>query len=206
MRLWTASLIALSSLLGAVAVWGAAGATGKAGSADRNAFGITLAQTQQRAGILLRTDAVLLDYIRMHAYQDEATDLRAQEATASPADASRLEVLAAADSRVEQTIRASLDPDALRPNGTLDLRRMYQVEYALAASNQDLDPKPDFAQSDRMRTKSEHLVGLTMLFITAALFLTIAQVSNSSASRLYLWGGVAVLASATVLLVLVEAL
>jgi hypothetical protein len=206
MRIWTASLIAFTSLMGAVAAWGASGASGSAGSADRKGFAITLADTQQRAGILLRTDGVLLDYVRMHAYADQATDLRAQAATASPQDASRLEVLAAADERLEQSIRSTLDPDALRPDGSLDLRRMFQIEYALAASNQDLDPKPDVAVSNRMRSKAEHLVGLTMLFIVAALFLTIAQVSKSSAGRLYLWGGIGVLACATVLLFAVEVL
>jgi hypothetical protein len=205
-RIWTASLIAFTSLMGAVAAWGATGASGAAGSADRTGVATTLAQTQQRAGILVRADAVLFDYVRMHSYRDEAADLRAQKATASPEDAARLEVLAAADERVERTLRSSLDPDAIRPDGSLDLRRMFQIEYALAASNQDLDPRPHFAIADRKRSKAEHLVGLTMLFIAAALFLTIAQMSRSSAGRLYLFGGVAVLACATVLLVAVEVL
>ena len=62
------------------------------------------------------------------------------------------------------------------------------------------------ALSDRMRSKAEHLVGLTMLFIIAALFLTIAQVSNSSARRLYLGGGIGVLVVAMALLFVVEVL
>ena len=206
LRVWTASLIAFTSLLGAVGAWSASSASGAAGGADRKGFADDLARTQQRASILLRTDAVLLDYVRMRAYQDEAAALRTQAATAAPDDASRLEVEATSDERIGVLIRNSLDPDAIRPDGSLDLGRMSQIEFALAESQQDLDPVPDFALSDRMRSKAEHLVGLTMLFIIAALFLTIAQVSNSSARRLYLGGGIGVLVVAMALLFVVEVL
>ncbi len=206
MRILTASLIAFTSVLGAVGAWRASVASGAAADADRKGFADNVAGTQQRAAILIRSDGILLDYVRMHAYQDRAAALRTQAQTASPDDAARLGVEADADQKLAELLRSTIDPDAIRPDGTLDLRRKFQIEFALAASQQDLDPAPDFALSDRMRTKAEHLIGLTALFIAAALFLTLAQVSRTQARRLYFIGGLAVLVGTSVLLLVVEVL
>jgi hypothetical protein len=206
MRILTASLIAFTSVLGAVGAWRASVASGAAGDADRKGFADNVARTQQRTAILIRTDAILLDYVRMHAYEDQAAALRDQAQGAAPDDAARLEAEADGDQKLAQLLKSTLDPDAIRPDGTLDLRQKFQIEFALAESQQDLDPVPDFATSDRVRSKAEHLVGLTALFIAAALFLTMAQVSKTNARRLYLAGGLAVLIGTTALLLVVEVL
>jgi hypothetical protein len=203
-KVLTASLIALTSVLAAVGAWRASIASGAAGDADRKGFADNVAQTQQRAAIVARSDAILLDYVRMHAYRDRAAALRDQAASAAdPSDAARLEAQAEADAKLADLIQTTVDRDALRPDGSLDLDRVFDVEFALASAQQDLDPAPDFAQSDRMRTKAERLVGLTALFIAAALFLTLAQVAGRT-RRLYLSGGLTVLLGAVVLLAMVE--
>jgi hypothetical protein len=206
MRILMASLIAFTSVLGAVGAWLASVASGAAGDADRKGFADNVARTQQRTAILIRTDAILLDYVRMRAYEDQAAALRDQAQGATLVDATRLEAQADGDQKLAEFLKSNLDPDAIRPDGTLDLRQKFQIEFALAESQQDLDPVPDFATSDRMRSKSEHLVGLTALFIAAALFLTIAQVSKTNARRLYLAGGLVVLVGTAALLFVVEVL
>jgi len=100
-----------------------------------------------------------------------------------------------------------VDPDALRPDGTLDLARKFDIEWSLASSQHDIDPEPEFALSDSLKRRSERLVGLTALLIAAALFFTLAQVSRSSRrSSVYLAGGSVVLVAATGLLAAVELL
>lgn len=205
-KIVTASLIALTSVLGAVGAWRASVASGGASDADRKGFADNVAEIQQRAGILIQSDAILLDFVRMQAYQDEAEALRTQAKTATVDDGARLEAQADADEKLAEFLRRTIDPDAIRPDGTLDLRRKFDVEFELARSQQDLDPAPEFALADTMRTKSERLVGLTALFIAAALFLTLAQVSKARARQLYFGGGLIVMVSALVLLILVEAL
>jgi hypothetical protein len=207
MRVLTASLIALTSVLGAVGAWRASLASSSAGDADRKGFADNVARTQQRAAILIQTDAILLDFVRMRAYEDRAEALRTEAAEAGPDDAARLEAQADADVKLAELIRTTIDPDALRPDGSLDLRRKFQLEFRLASGQQDLDPGPDFALADRMKSKAERLVGLTALFIAAALFLTLAQVSRTGAARrTYFAGGLGVLVTATALLFLVEVL
>jgi hypothetical protein len=205
-KILTASLIALTSVLGAVGAWRASVASGAASDADRKGFSDNVAQTQQRAAILIRSDAILIDFVRMHAYDDEAVALRKQAEGAPAGDAARLEAQADSDQKLAQLIRTTIDPDAIRPDGSLDLTRKFQIEFELAKSQQDLDPDPDFALSDRMRSRSERLVGLTALFIAAALFLTLAQVSRTRARRLYFGGGLVVLLVSTAFLLMVEVL
>ena len=206
-KVLTASLIALTSVLGAVGAWRASVASGEAGSADRKGFADTVAQIQRRADILNRIDFILRDFVRMHAFEDRAAALRTEAATAGPEDAARLEAEADADEKLAQSIRGLIDPDAIRPDGSLDLQRKYELEFALASGQQDLDSEPEFALADRMKSKAERLVLLTVLFIAAALFLTLAQVSQSQAARrTYSGGGIGVLVTTVVLLFIAEVL
>jgi hypothetical protein len=100
-----------------------------------------------------------------------------------------------------------IDADALRPDGSLDLEAKRAVEWGLASDVQDLDPAPEMARAADLRAKSQRLVGLTAFLIAAALFLTLAEVSRNSRIEILYWnGGVAVLAVAAVLLIVVEAL
>jgi hypothetical protein len=201
-----ASLIALTSLLGAIAAWRAEVASMKGDDAERKGFADNVENEQQKARIRSSLQDDLVTYQRARSVQALAKGLREQARTASSADAARLAVEAAANEKLAKDVLSRLDTDALRPDGTLDLSRKYELEYALASSHSDLDPKPEFAGSDILAKKSERLVGLTALLIAAAFFFTLAQISRRGLKLLYLGGGLTVLLTASVLLLLVEAL
>jgi hypothetical protein len=197
-------LIALTSVLGAVGAWRASAAGTEAANAGRKAFADTVAAEQQRVTIDSVLGSIEIAYTERASLVAMADSLRERAGRASGEEGARL--LALADAYRSTADSFVIDADALRPDGTLDLEAKSQIEWALAQDRQDLDPAPELAVAESLKSKSEQLVGLTALMIAGALFLTLAQVSrNRRVQRLYLNGGVAVLVVATVLLVVVEA-
>jgi hypothetical protein len=199
-----ASLIATTSLVAALGAWRASVASSAAGDADRKGFDNSVARARAEAGIRANLAAIVLDYGRARSYDAQAKAIRRQARDAPPQDRPRLIALAEATERLEKVARDAIDPDALRPDGTLNLARKSQLELNLQESTQDLDAKPEFASSDDFSEKSERLVGLTALLVGAALFFTLAQVSRRRVYLLYLMTGIVVLIVSTSLLVTVE--
>jgi len=204
-RVIIASLIAATSLLGAVAAWRASVASSESGDLDRKGFADSVADAEQRARIRADLARVLFDYVRSRAYSAQAQQLRKEARAATPDDAYHLRTDAKVSEGLVKVARDQIEADALKPNGTLDLRRKFDIEYELAKSENDLDPAAEFARSDRLGTKSERLVGLTALLIAAAFFFTLAQITKRRVYLVYLGSGVVVLAVAAALLVAVEA-
>jgi hypothetical protein len=204
-RVLIPSLIALTSLLGAVGAWRASSASGGAAGAERQAFADTVAAEQQRAAIETVVGSIEFSYARRLALQESAASLRSEAGTAEPEEAARLTALASAQEAAAAAY--VIDADALAPDGSLDLEGKREVEWGLATSQQDLDPAPEMALAADLRAKSQRLVGLTAFLIAAALFLTLAEVSRNPRVEILYWhGGVAVLVVSAVLLFIVEAL
>ncbi len=204
-KVGVASLIAVTSLIGAVAAWRAEAASRQSDEAEQTGFANSVANAQAKAQIRSSLEQVLVQYESSRTYAAQAVALRKQAASLGAADAARLRVQSSAAAHLAAFLKAHVRPNALRPDGTLDLDRAFQLDYAQARQNADLDPAPDFRQVDHFAKKSERLVGLTALLIAAAFFFTLAQVGKRRlAARVYLGGGVIVLVAATVLLVVVE--
>jgi hypothetical protein len=199
-----ASMIATTSLVAAVGAWRASVASSDAGDADRKGFDDSVARARAEAGIRANLAAIVLDYGRARAYGEQAKAIRRQARNAAPEDRPKLIAIAQATERLEKVAHDSIDSDAIRPNGTLDLKRKFELEINLQESTQDLDAKPEFRKSDNLSTKAERLVGLTALLVGAALFFTLAQVSRRRVYLVYLVTGAVVLFLSTSLLVIVE--
>jgi hypothetical protein len=199
------ALIALTSVLGAVGAWRASAASSAAGSAERKAFADTVAVEQESARIETQIGIIESIYVRKVALEAMAGALRREAEQASPEDAARLTTQA--DAYQATAAAVFVDPDALRPDGSLDLQAKRDVEWALAGDRQDLDPAPEAAEAEEYRAKAQRLVGLTAFLIAAALFFTLAQVSRNPRVEILYWnGGAAVLVVSAGLLLAVEAL
>jgi hypothetical protein len=205
-RVVVALLIALTSLLGALAAWRAEAASMKGDNAERKALTESLANERVRSSIRSDLQDTLQKYQDAQVYFALSRALRARVAGAAPADAARLRALAKADEQLGSARIGLLrsHTDAIRADGTLDLAREFQLRYANEKSTTDLDPRPEYRISDHQATKSERLVGLTAMLIAAAFFFTLAQVGRRrEVIPLYLGGGLVVMVAATVLLLLV---
>lgn len=197
------TLIALTTFLGAIGAWRATEAGGAAASSEHKALSDERTSAQRQAVIRSGLASIEFDYMRQTTHRVMAAELRTEAATAGPDDAARLEAEAAGHDAAANSI--FIDPDALRPDGTLDPGAKYDIEWSLARSQLDLDPNPEFAEADRLRAKQERIVGTTALLVAAALSLTLARVSRNPASRnLYFAGGAAVLGVAAVFLTILE--
>lgn len=203
-KIVVASLIALTSLLAALAAWRAEVASMKGEDSERKGFADSVANEQAAAQIRSGLQDTLLSYERAQFYRAQAIAFRKRAARAPAADGARLRAQATAQEGLAKVVLGTIDRDALRPDGSLDLKRKFQLDYTLAKSAQDIDSKPDFARSDSFSTKSERLVGLTAMLIAAAFFFTLAQVTRRRTKPLYVGGGLIVLVAATVLFVIVE--
>jgi len=198
-----ASLIALTTFLGAVGAWRATESGGEAADAERKAIGDARGGAQREAVIRGALADIEFNYMKQSTHRALANQLRLESSAASAEDAARLLAEAAGHDAVANAI--FVDPDAVQADGALDLTAKYDIEWSLATSQYDLDPEPEFAAADRLRSTQERIVLATALFVAAALFLTLARVGRNAATRrLYFAGGVGVLCLATVALVVLE--
>jgi hypothetical protein len=201
-KLLVTALIAATTFLGALGSWRATEAGGEARRAERKGVSDQRAAVLQETVIRAGMAATEWDYMRRTSLLAAASELRvqAEQAAADPDD---LITLAAAYELA--AFNQPIDPDALRPDGSLDLQAKFDLEWYAAGLRQDLDPAPEFALADAMRLKSERIVGITALFVAAALFLTLSEVSRNPRGRmLYFFGGLGVAVVAASLLAILE--
>lgn len=202
-KLLLAGLIAATTFLSALGSWRATEAGGEARNAERKAVSDQRSAVHQETVIRAALAATEYDYMRKTSLQAAAAAMRTQAETASPEVASDLISLAA--SYELAAANQPIDPDALQPDGTLDLDAKFDLEWYAAGLRQDLDPAPEFAQADRLRLKSERIVGVTALFVAAALLFTLAEVSrHESGRRFYFFGGIGALTVSLALLLILE--
>ncbi len=201
-KLLITALIAATTFLGALGSWRATEAGGSARRAERKAVADERAAVLQETVIRAGIAATELDYMRRTSLLAAAAELRSsaeQDATAAP------DLIALAASYELAAFNQPIDPDALRPDGTLDLEAKFDLEWYAAGLRQDLDPGPEFDEAEAMRLKSERIVGVTALFVAAALLFTLAEVSrHDRGRRFYFLGGLGVGLVAGVLLTLLE--
>jgi hypothetical protein len=199
-------LIALTSLLGALAAWQAETASMRRDAANGSGFAKSVANEQAQATIRANVASELLDYERAKSYASQAAALRSQAQHAAGPDSVRLRSQAALQSDLASRIISNLNQDAFGPGHVFDPTKAFQIDYAQAKNISDFDSATEFALAENQATKAARLVGLTVLLIAAAFFFTLAQVSSRrSTSRLYLGGGLVVLVSSSVLLLIVVA-
>lgn len=204
LRILIAVLIATTSVLGAVAAWRAAVAGSDATAHERKAFDDEVARERARAAVLNTLDSTYSMYIRSEEEKRRAEVIRTKAKSAQGAEKAQLHTEADAFKNLSEINAAGIRIDSLRPDGTLDLERAFEIEWDQAQRVEDIDPEPDFAAADEALDKSEGLIGLTALMIAAAFFLTLAEISKTVAHRFYFVGGTGVLVIASVLLVVVE--
>jgi len=204
-RALIAGLIAVTTFLGAIGAWRATEAGGAAAVAEDKALADERAAAQRQAVLRSTLTAIEFDYVRQTTHRALASRLRqeALSASTSPDDGARL--IAEADAHDTAANAIFIDPDALTPEGVLDLEAKFDIDWELVRSQVDLDPSPEFATAEGHRDRQERIVGVTALFVAAALFLTLARVATSSRARnLYFAGGVGVLLTASGALLILE--
>jgi hypothetical protein len=208
LRLLIAVLIALASILGAGSVWLAVRASIQADELDRAGFRQTAADVQIRTGIFqAHIAASLVDYAYWLSHDAQARALNAAAGNLTGSALGQLRLEAKANRSAARSSWLAIDgPARGRKEGRLTLIRAERTAYLQERADRklDLNPSPEFHQSNRMRTKAERLAGLAALFLVAALLFTLAQLLRRRAFRLPLWLGLINLSLWTVVALVVQ--
>ncbi len=206
-KTFTATMIALVTIVSAVAAWRAAAAASESSQADFN--GLAASINAEEAHMLNSISAyghfqAFLTYTR---YNELGYRLADEIAAADPGD-SRITALEQGKSDswgIAYGLQYLFFPSRyLRPDGSYDLQR--EMDELTADSERQEDIKPDlhFNRADAYRLKSNLLIS-TLIFLGLALWMfTCAQIIERSAKYGFAVGGILLLGVSLVGIGLIE--
>ena len=198
-------LLAVVTVIGAVAAWRAAIAADGASNADFAGLAATLNAEETRA---LNHVTAYEHYRAYTAYlrHNELGNAIAEDwPDASDADALTLERQQTEAWDLATEIQGSFFPNRyLKPDGSYDTPRELDESWADAAQGKDLNPEPHFSRADRLRSKSTTLVSLLIILAVALLLYTLAETIERRIRYVMALAGTLLLVSGVILLVIVE--
>jgi hypothetical protein len=198
-----ALLIAVVTVIGAVVAWRASVADDGAGDADFAGLRASLNAEETRA--LNAVDAyehygAYTNYWRYRALGDELADAlaTAPDDQLETLDRQRAEAYDLADANQDLFPNRFLNRD-----GTYSVAREEGEAWADAAREQDLNPDPQYAEADRLRAKSNQLLGtLTLLGLALVVFTLVESVEGRLKLALVALGTLLAVAGVVVAVVL----
>ncbi len=174
-----AIMIALVALIGALVAWRASVAEDASGDADyaglraainveeTRALNATTAYAQYGAYVTYQRNSaigdLLVDDMDQAATEDEALILNSQRADAH-------DVATASERLFQQRF--------LNRDGSYSVERQLGEMWADASKQRDLNPEPQFAEADRLRTKSNSLLAAVGVLALALVFYTLIESAN----------------------------
>ncbi len=172
---FVAVLVAIITVLGALAAGLAAKASSDAGDGDFAGMGAAI--SAQKSDLINEIDAY--EHYRAYTAYDRylelgylLTDPNADEKTQQSLYDQQQEVWGVADGIKSTFFQARY----LNPDGSYDLERELQEARAEDEQSADLNPDPYFNNADRLRGKSSFLTGDMIVLAISFWFLTLAQV------------------------------
>ena len=194
MKIVLATLIAGSTILGALFTWRASVASGGASSADEaglNAFtnslevkNLTQASAYQHLQGYIRylSERVLSERLSTEASRVFDEFIQNNGEFADPEAEAQVQLLQEQlSARAHETQdRAAmsqyfLNTDYLQQDGAYDSVREAGEAEAEASRYRDVDPAPHFARADRLRVKTENLIITLLVFAVAVFCFVVAQ-------------------------------
>jgi hypothetical protein len=214
LRLIAAVVIAMASILGAIATWHTAKVAGAAGGDDGSSVNQTLSATRDRsrAEVIARTEQAA--FVRYQSERAAATALaRLTDEARLRGDSQQVELLSNDGQSLDQAAaalaaqypyvqeRAAASTPAKLDAAAFDLpARRDALVLELQRRRGELDPRPDLARADaaRERRHAERLAAMVVLFAIAIFTLALAgQLLDRVMPRLAI-GGMALVAVAAV--------
>jgi hypothetical protein len=170
-------LTALVTILSALVAWRAALAGDAAGNAD--AAGIAASITREEARVLSSATTyqeygAYTSYLRSQEIADQA-----QDAISATPDDEQEKLQELETERFLNQVQANRDlgffnQRYLRPDRSYLLERQLGQSEADKSERKDTDPEPHFSLAERLRTKSNLMVGMLILMAGALWFYTMA--------------------------------
>jgi len=188
-KTFTASMIALVTVLSALTAWRAAVASQDAGQADFNGLVATVnteeAQVLNAIKVSEHTQAFLI-YTRYNELGNKLYDAL----QSNPANADELEWQKSDSWGIAFGVQSVFFPSRyLRPDGTYDSQREFDEAWADAQRSRDTRAELHFTEADTLRRKANLLVQMLILLGVSFWFFTLAQVIEHAVKVLFAFGG-----------------
>jgi len=173
---FTAILIALVTVVGAIVAWRASVSADGAGDADFAGLKATLNVEETRALNAVNGYENYGAFLTYSRYSRLGDMLEADlPQAADEAEAARLES-DRADAHDLATANESLFPTKFRNrDGTYDLQRQLGEMWADAARQKDLNPDPQFEEADKLRAKTNWFLADIALLALGLVFYTLVE-------------------------------
>lgn len=170
-----AILIALATVIGAVVAWRSSVADDGGGDADFAGLRALVRAEETRALNDVNAYEDYAAYINYKRYEQQGNLIADDQANASEEEAAILE------SQRADAQDLSISNQRLFPNKFLDRDGSYNVKREIgemwsdAAKENDLNPGPQFAEADQLRTKANSLLVAVTILAIALVFYTLVE-------------------------------
>jgi hypothetical protein len=188
-KTFTASMIAIVTVLSALTAWRAAVASQEAGQADFTGLVATVnteeAQVLNAIKVSEHYQAFLI-YTRYNELGNKLYDAL----QANPANADELERQKSDSWGIAFGVQSVFFPSRyLRPEGTYDSQREIDEAWADAQRGRDTRAGFHFNEADTLRRKANLLVQMLILLGVSFWFFTLAQIIDHAVKYLFAFGG-----------------
>jgi hypothetical protein len=188
-KTFTASMIAIVTVLSALTTWRAAVASQDAGQADFTGLVATVnteeAQVLNAIKVSEHYQAFLI-YTRYNELGNKLYDAL----QANPANADELERQKSDSWGIAFGVQSVFFPSRyLRPDGTYDSQRELDEAWADAQRSRDTRADLHFSEADTLRRKANLLVLMLILLGVSFWFFTLAQIIDHAVKYLFAFGG-----------------
>lgn len=199
-----AILIAVATVLGAIVAWRASVAADGAGDADFAGLRATvnLEETRSLAAVTAYEDYRAFTSYRRYENLGNALVEEQNQATAAIADALEAPRLNAHDLALANQ---QLFPNKfLNRDGSYALQREIGEIFADAAKEKDLQPTPQYAEADVLRTKSNQLLLAVTILAVALVFYTLVETVSGRLQYVMVSIGLLCMVAGSVMAIMVE--
>jgi hypothetical protein len=170
-----AILIALATVIGAVVAWRSSVADDGAGDADFAGLRASVRAEETRALNYVNAYENYGSYISYRRYNDMGDLLEADAAGASREAADQLERQRADNHDLSLTSERLFPNKFLDRDGSYNLKRQLGEMWADAAKENDLNPDPQFAEAEQLRSKANWLLLAVTILAVALVFYTLVE-------------------------------
>ena len=170
-----AILIAVVTVVGALVAWRSSVADDGAGDADFAGLRASVRAEETRALNYVNAYENYGSYTSYQRYNEMGNLLEADQGAAPADEVANLERQRADNHDLSISNQRLFPNKFLNRDGSYNVKRQIGEMWADAAKENDLNPDPQFAEADQLRTKANWLLGAVAILAIALVFYTLVE-------------------------------
>jgi len=188
-KTFTASMIAIVTVLSALTAWRASVASQGAGEADFSGLVATVNTEEAQVLNAIKISEHYQAFLIYTRYNDLGNKL-SEVLQGNPADAAELKRQKSDSWGIAFGVQSVFFPSRyLRPDGNYDSQREFDETWADAQRGRDMRADLHFSEADALRRKANLLVQMLILLGVSFWFFTLAQIIDHAVKYFFAFGG-----------------